>query len=176
MRIIDLSFPIYNGMPVFPGDPEVEIKQIHNLSKQGWNLSTLSISTHIATHVNVPLHMVRNGKTLDDFKLDLFMGEAELYRPKMKFNKEKGVIFHSCNVSQEIASDLIKTSPKFIGLSSEFEFDINLERFLLEHGVISFENLANTSKLPSSFYFYGIPLKIKNGDGSPVRAFAVVEQ
>lgn len=119
--------------------------------------------------------MVKKGKSLDDFRVDSFMGEAELYRPKMKFSKEKGVIFHSCNISQEIASQLVKTTPKFVGLSSEFEFDVKLERFLLKHEVISFENLANTSKLPNAFYFYGIPLKIRNGDGSPVRAFAVVE-
>ena len=45
---------------------------------------------------------------------------------------------------------------------------------LLEKGIISFENLANTDKLPEAFTFYGVPLNIKEADGSPVRAFAVI--
>jgi arylformamidase len=41
--------------------------------------------------------------------------------------------------------------------------------------ILLIENLTNLDKLPeSSFLFYTIPLKIENADGSPVRAFAVI--
>jgi kynurenine formamidase len=46
---------------------------------------------------------------------------------------------------------------------------------LLEAGIISFENLANTEKLPRAFTFYGMPLNIKDSDGSPIRAFALLD-
>jgi kynurenine formamidase len=82
MKIIDLSQSLYDHMPVFPGDPEVSIHEIHT---------------------------------------------------------------------------------------------IELEKLLLKHNIISCENLIHTDELPSKFMFYGVPLNIKDSDGSPVRAFAIIE-
>jgi arylformamidase len=64
--------------------------------------------------------------------------------------------------------------PRFIGLSCSYDLDARIEKDLLAAGIISFENLANLNELPKSFVFYGMPLRIRGGDGSPV-AFAVVE-
>lgn len=173
MSVIDLTLPLYDGMPVYPGDPEVKITQVHHLATEGWNMATACFPTHIGTHVNVPIHMVNKGKTLDDFPLDAFFGLAELYHPGQTFSPQRGVIFATHNITSEIADQLIKTPPKFIGLAAEFEFDIAIEKRLLEHNIISFENLANTTQLPPSFRFYGLPLRLQAGDGSPVRAFAI---
>jgi kynurenine formamidase len=173
MKIIDLSQNLFDKMPVFPGDPEVIIKEIHTLDKEGWNLRNMTLTTHIGTHVNVPYHMVKDGKNLDQFYIDSFFGKSELYKAGMKFYHNKGVIFSSCNIDMKIANELIKFPPKFIGLSEKFEFDVLIEKLLLEKGIISFENLTNTEKLPELFTFYGVPLNIKEADGSPVRAFAI---
>ena len=118
--------------------------------------------------------MVKDGKRLDKFYIDNFFGKSELYKKGMKFYHNKGVIFSSCNIDKKIADELIKFPPKFVGLSEKFEFDIAIEKLLLEKGIISFENLTNTEKLPRSFTFYGVPLNIKEADGSPVRAFAII--
>lgn len=174
MNIIDLSLPLFNGMPVYPGDPEVKITQVHHIEKEGWNMRTVFLPTHIATHVNVPSHMVQGGKNLDDFPLDSFLGDAQLYTSEMTFQKDKGVLFTTKNIDTQIAEKLIASPPKFIGLSSAFDFDLELEKLLLENNIISFENLANTELLPNSFEFYGVPLKLRADDGSPVRAFAIV--
>jgi kynurenine formamidase len=174
MSVLDLTQPLFDGMPVFPGDPEVKIDQVHHLETEGWNLHTLFLTTHIGTHVNVPQHMVAGGMTLDDFDPAAFMGKAELYRPEMSFDSTVGVIFTTTNITEKIANDLIKNPPKFVGLSEDFEFDLAIEKLLLEHKIISFENLANTDKLPPQFKFIGLPLKLRGADGSPVRAIAVV--
>lgn len=174
MPVIDLTQSLFDGMPVYPGDPEVKIDQVHQLEREGWNLRTLFLTTHIGTHVNVPLHMVAEGASLDDFDPAAFMGRAELYRHDMSFNSAIGVIFTTTNITEEITNDLIKNPPKFVGLSENFEFDLAIEKLLLEHKIISFENLANTGELPPTFEFIGLPLKLQGGDGSPVRAVAVV--
>ncbi len=174
MKIIDLSQTLYDKMPVFQGDPEVIIKEIHTLNKEGWNLRNMTFTTHIGTHVNVPYHMVKDGKRLDKYSLDSFIGKANIYKKGMKFDKNTGIIFASCNIDQKIADELIKNPPKFIGLSEKFEFDIAIEKLLLENEIISYENLTNTENLPESFTFYGVPLNIKESDGSPVRAFAII--
>lgn len=174
MKIIDLSQSLFDNMPVYPGDPEVIIKEIHTVPKEGWNMRSMTLTTHIGTHVNVPYHMNNAGKRLDSYYLDRFIGRAELYTEGMKTYKNKGIIFSAKNITREIAYLLIKYPPKFIGLSEKFEFDISLEKLLLDADIISFENLTNTDKLPPSFSFYGVPLRIKESDGSPVRAFAVI--
>lgn len=174
MRTIDLTQELFDGMPVFPGDPEVEIKQVHTLDNEGWRLSTISLPTHISTHVNVPSHMAAAGKTLTDYPVEAFFGECRLYEPGMEFRSDQGVIFHSQNIAADHAAAMIKQPPKFVGLAAVHEFDIPLERQLLEAGIISFESLANTDQLPQgqTFEFFGVPLLIRQGDGSPVRAFA----
>jgi arylformamidase len=95
MNIIDLSQSLFDHMPVYPGDPDVLIQQIHLLKTEGWNLRTLALTTHIGTHVNAPIHMNKNGKTLDNISLEQFFGPCALYREKIIFNKHTGVIFSS---------------------------------------------------------------------------------
>lgn len=53
--------------------------------------------------------------------------------------------------------------------------DFPVHRVLLGKGLIIIENLTNLDKLPESgFVFSCTPLKIKDGDGSPVRAVGIV--
>ncbi|MBI2620707.1 cyclase family protein [candidate division WWE3 bacterium] len=161
-------------MGVYPGDPKVEITDIHFLDKEGWRLKKLSFSSHIGTHVNIPYHMVENGETLDTVSLDKFIGKTFIYKEGLRWSSDEGILFRGQNIDTEVYENLIKTPPKFVGLSASFEFDIELEKKLLENDIISFENLVNLEKLPDEFIFYGAPLFIDQGDGSPVRAFAVV--
>ena len=45
-----------------------------------------------------------------------------------------------------------------------------------ERGILNMENLANVHLIPKrSFTFIGLPLKIRNGAGSPIRAVAITE-
>lgn len=174
MKIIDLSQPLFDKMPVYPGDPEVIINEIHTIGKEGWNLRNMTFTTHIGTHVNVPYHMVAGGEKLDAFPLDRFIAQTELYRKGIVMKRNKGVIFSFNTIDKDIVEQIIEQRPKFIGLSDKFSFDVTLEKQLLEAGIISYENIAHTEKLPLAFMFYGVPLNIKESDGSPVRAFAVV--
>ncbi len=177
MKIIDLTLTLTHHMSVYPGDPEVEIVEIHQLAKEGWNLRQLTLTTHLGTHLNVPYHMVADGKKLDDYSLDAFMGPAKIYHDGVEYDERTGLIFSTRNIDAEIAHILLDKKPKFVGLSSEFEFDLEIEKLLLQHGIVSFENLTNTDQLPAlgTFEFYGVPLAIVGSDGSPVRAWARVE-
>jgi kynurenine formamidase len=48
--------------------------------------------------------------------------------------------------------------------------------FSREHGVTHYENLTNLGELVGRrFQFFGFPLRIKNGHGSPVRAVAMLD-
>lgn len=174
MKIVDLSLPLYTGMPVYPGDPPSHIEPILTLEKDNWNMSRIEINSHDATHVNVPYHVKAEGKSLDDYAPDDFIGESRLYKSDNDIIPGVGVIFSDTNIDRRIADIIAERRPKFVGLASELEFDEEIERYLLMKDIISFENLCNTSALPDSFVFHGVPLPIRKGDGSPVRAYAII--
>ena len=139
MKVVDLTQPLYSGMPVYPGDPEVKIEKVQTIDKEGWDLQALCLSSHLGTHVNVPAHMVKDGKTLDDYPLERFWGKATIFNGKLIMDNGKwtgeprGVIFREQNIDVEIAEWVIANKLKilFVGLSAEHEFDVEPEKKLL---------------------------------------------
>lgn len=176
MKVIDLSESIFTGMEVYPGDPEVEVKQIHGIEREGWRLRTLFLGSHTGTHVDAFSHMDESGQALDEIPLERFFGKARVVVVEGEFPKKVGLVFASGKLSLDLFDKIMSVEPPFVVVSSDCEFAVELERKLLQNQVITFE-VANIDKLPKNktFMFYGFPLKIKDGDGSPIRAVAIVE-
>ena len=76
MPIIDLSHKIEEGMPVYPGTPEVRITRFSTIKKEGYAEKELHLATHIGTHLDAPAHIIEGGKTLDLFPVASFSGKA----------------------------------------------------------------------------------------------------
>ncbi len=76
--IIDLSVPIVTGMPVYPGDPEVEIGPALTVAAEGVNVLGLHLGSQSGTHVDAPFHVDDALPTLDDLPLDRFLGPASI--------------------------------------------------------------------------------------------------
>lgn len=76
--IVDLSFPIHEGMTTFPvhWHPMVEISQMGRLGIEGRESRKLVLGTHTGTHVDAPRHFVAGAATIDQLPLDLFVGPA----------------------------------------------------------------------------------------------------
>jgi arylformamidase len=62
MRVIDISVPLREGMPTYPGDPPFE-KAPAKSRKAGdaAEVSRLTLGSHAGTHVDVPFHFVAGG-------------------------------------------------------------------------------------------------------------------
>jgi arylformamidase len=177
MTIVDLSLPLSETMPVFPGDPKPRIEQVDDFGRDGWNMKRLHMSTHDGTHVNAQSHGVHNGRTLDDYPIESFMGDAILFESETPVGFPRmpagcGLIFRDRNISRADLAWLRESRPGFIGLAVNHELDLAIEKELLKLDLIVYERLANTDLLPRKFFFWGVPLRIEDGDGSPVRAFA----
>lgn len=78
MPTIDLSLPIRNAQPTFPGDPAVRIAPHGTLAKAGYNITALSFSTHCGTHLDAPRHFFDEGPAVDEIPLERFHGPAVL--------------------------------------------------------------------------------------------------
>lgn len=173
MKVIDLTKHLETGMKVYPGDPEVDIKIVHTYEENSWELREMKLGTHTGTHVDAFSHMHKNGKTLDDIPLTNFFGKAQVVELNKEFPQGIGLFFAD-EAGIEILEKIIKSRSPFVGgLINE-----ELERALLKAEIVTYTNLINLELIPNGkiFSFIGLPLKIKQGDGSPVRAIALIEE
>ena len=76
MGIIDLTQPIISGMPVYEGDPAVSMNSFLDYQNDGCRVSHWQMGSHTGTHVDVPNHFFPNGKTLDQYPLNRFLGRG----------------------------------------------------------------------------------------------------
>ncbi|MCM3628295.1 cyclase family protein [Paenibacillus glycanilyticus] len=173
MKVIDLSLPIADGMPVYPGDPVVKVKIAHTYETHTWELRQLSMGSHTGTHVDAPSHMHSGAATLDDLPLERFFGKSRVVRMNDSAWPEGRGLFFVESVGLEALDRLASLQPPFVG----GELSDDLERALLSMDIVTYTKLQGLERLPAGtdFMFYGFPLRIACGDGSPVRAVAVVE-
>ncbi|WP_327584759.1 cyclase family protein [Nonomuraea sp. NBC_00507] len=76
MELVDLSVPIEEGMPVYPGDPEVSVGPALTVARDGVNVLELHLGSQSGTHVDAPFHVDDSLPTLDDLPLERFYGPA----------------------------------------------------------------------------------------------------
>ncbi len=74
MKVIDLSWPITDGMTVFPGDVPPTVKKGATMEENGWRTTLLSFSSHTGTHMDAPSHMMPDGENLDQLPNETFFG------------------------------------------------------------------------------------------------------
>lgn len=75
-RYIDLSHPIHGGMPAYPSDPDVQIRQEARIDPDGYALCSIRLSSHTGTHVDAPAHILPGASGIDEIPLDRFIGKA----------------------------------------------------------------------------------------------------
>jgi len=79
MPIYDVTVPLRNGLPTWPGDPAVQISDFRSLSDgDSANVTALNIGAHTATHVDAPAHFIEGAAKVDSLDLNVLIGEAEV--------------------------------------------------------------------------------------------------
>ena len=74
-KIIDISVPIHAKMLLYPGDPKVKIKKIQGKTSQ---ISEITMGSHTGSHIDVPRHAFKGGKTLDKIDLRKMIGSCRV--------------------------------------------------------------------------------------------------
>jgi len=192
MKIIDLSIYLDNDTPTYPGDDHPQVLQLTTVANQGWNSKKLTITSHIATHIDAPFHMFESGKKLDDFPLETFAGSGvvlDISNPQLDMVKENDILLFSTGlahddypseslVSIDLGKKIVALKPKIVGFDS-FSPDVSpfeIHRLFFKNNILIAENLTNLKKLIGKrCNFYLLPLKIKDADGAPCRAIAVLD-
>ena len=77
--MIDISMPVFAGMPGFPDDPPVLTTRTRVLENgDAYNLSTLTVGTHTGTHIDPPRHFIRDGSAVDAIDLATLNGPCRV--------------------------------------------------------------------------------------------------
>src|SRR6266566_5520117 len=79
MSWIDISVPVRNGMVHWPGDPVFHIERATDQEKGDVaTVSRMSLGVHTGTHMDAPLHFIRNARSIDEMALDATVGPARV--------------------------------------------------------------------------------------------------
>lgn len=82
---IDISVTIKPGMAHWPDNPAIKVDRMLDMNKGDvCNVSVLSFGSHTGTHMDAPLHFIKNGKGLDKMPLDATIGPARVIEIKDK--------------------------------------------------------------------------------------------
>lgn len=74
-KMHDISAPISNKLPVWPGDPSVSIIQRKAFSTgDHCNVTEIHMGTHAGTHIDAPLHFIEGGAAVDAIPIDICIG------------------------------------------------------------------------------------------------------
>jgi arylformamidase len=78
-KFIDVSVPLHNGMVHWPGDaPFSRIQTLHLAKGDECNLSQISSSAHIGTHMDAPRHFLKDGHGIETMPVDATIGPARV--------------------------------------------------------------------------------------------------
>jgi arylformamidase len=75
MRIFDISIPLSENTPAWPGDPPVQLERAFDMRMGArYNLTRASLSVHAGTHVDAPLHFIEDGGSVDGIRMESLIG------------------------------------------------------------------------------------------------------
>ena len=204
MKVIDLTDTISEEIEVFPGDPTPQLQIINTVEQDGFKQTLLQFVTHTGTHIDAPAHVFKDGKTLDTFPPEQFVGSAlvidchhkslitmdDLYATGDLYKQADFLLFHQNDgqylqdyavLDEEVLDYLIHAPYKGIGfdvMSIDPIDDETLYRHkkILQTNKIMIENLKNLSQCGHQlFTLYALPLKMKASDGAPARVMAIID-
>ena len=143
MQIFDVSVPISPQIPVWPGDPPVQIERVESINKgDPANLTRLSLGVHTGTHVDAPYHFFEKGRKVDQLPLNTLIGSAFVLEIHPKERTITATDLGSLGLPPTVQRLLIKTDNSYLweGRPLEFEKDFihlgrDAARWIVRRGI-----------------------------------------
>jgi len=76
IEVIDLTQPLDEQLPVYPGDPTFRMERAADFAADGFVLHRLELGSHAGTHIDAPLHFFEDGASIDAFPVETFVFRA----------------------------------------------------------------------------------------------------
>jgi len=194
VKIIDITRPLSEEVLLYPGD----ISPVFRQKEHGnYTVTDLHLSTHTGTHIDAPLHYLKNGGTIDTIPLSHVVGlcrvlDVTCAGTPITAHHLQGRLegierlllktsFSGINRFNEDYPSLTADAARFItghdmkcvGIDSpsieSYECDGTVHRELLSHGCIIIELLDLSSVEEGDYTLVALPLRFTGLDGSPAR-------
>lgn len=203
-RIMDISMEISEDMMVYKNREEnrPRIQVTRDFIESSAYETTVTFGMHTGTHLDMPLHIIPEGNTLDDLKLNQVICACKV----LDVTEAKGGITRKHLAEKDIQPDqfiLLKTRNSFQD-AFDFEFvyleksgavylkekgvkgvgidalgierdqpDHDTHKTLLANNILILEGLRLADVPEGEYLLMAVPLKIKGTEASPVRAVLV---
>lgn len=191
-------------MPIYPGDINVSIEHIKNLEEDQYTAYTLLTGMHVGTHIDCPMHLLPDEKTIAEYPLECFVGEGilldcrgemsidmkEAYRHMIKPNAivlfytgmdekygEEVYYNNHPTLTETLADFLVAQKVKMIGIDmpSPDSHPFNIHKVLLGNGIFIIENMRDLKELLGIQSFEIIAFPLKiEAEASLIRAVAQI--
>ena len=126
--LIDLSHPLLDRMPVYPGDEPVRLEKINDFEEHGFNNFRFTSGMHAGTHIDGPMHMTKSGRLIDELPLEQFIGTGCLLNAV-------GKKFIPC--TPEFTNAIVPES--IVLIYTGFEKQFGSEKYYRDYPVINME-------------------------------------
>ena len=190
MKIYDISQEIFS-CAVFPGNPAPERHVIRSMAAGARNnLTAFSMCAHNGTHVDAPVHFIRDGKAVEQLTLDTFVGDCYVARCEGRVtavdaeeilhkagSAERILIAGNATVTAEAAKVFARASIKLLGNESQTvgpeSAPMEVHLILLDRGIALLEGIVLTDISEGHYFLSAAPLNLAGSDGAPCRAYLI---
>ncbi|MBA4602812.1 arylformamidase [Thermoactinomyces mirandus] len=201
MNWLDISMPLHDQIPVWPGDAPFLYRRTWTKAESGTaNVGELHMSTHAGTHIDAPFHIDESGQKVHELDLDVYIGKARVIHllgkkkitagdlSRFDLGRESRLLIRTgswvdrsqfpgkfCYLDADIAPFLQEREIRLVGLDvpsadSADSRELPVHHAFLKAGIHLLEN-AVLDKIEEGIYeMIALPLPIRGGDASPVRA------
>lgn len=204
MKIYDISMMIGPNMMVYKNNPMKKPKLINsgNFEKNNHYETDITMNMHTGTHIDAPLHMLRDGSTMEIYDIERYVVQAKVFdlTHKEDMIKEEDLKDKSIYKGDFI---LLKTKNSFdTTFNNEFVFleasgakylcnigirgigidSLGIERSqpshithtsLLSKNIMIVEGLMLKDIEEGDYQLIVLPLKIKDVEAAPARAILI---
>ena len=127
---VDVSVTIKEGMAHWPNNPDIRITQQLSIANGDvCNVTALSLGSHTGTHMDGPLHFIRDGQSLDTMPIEATIGPARVIQVRdpesikvkhlepHKIRRGERILFKTLNSAKSWQSDAFDEN--FVYISRE---------------------------------------------------------
>jgi arylformamidase len=143
MTIYDISLTISPNLPTWPGDPGLELEQFESMDKGAHvNVTKISTSVHLGTHVDAPHHFLNDGRTVEGLPLEVLTGPCYVTQLPDGIEAITADVLERTEITSEMKRILFGTRNSHLWARGETEFQTDFVAitedgadWLVEHGV-----------------------------------------
>jgi arylformamidase len=202
-RIFDVSVPIRERMPIWPGNAGVALRRVESIADGDVaNVSELCFGVHTGTHVDGPCHFIDGAPGVEALPLEPLVGDAVVLdatdvkktidgdavqrldppatASRVLFKTRNSALWENDAFTDDFvaldesgARALLDRGTTLVGIDYLSIGDPGAHHALLGAGTVVVEGLDLRAVAPGPYRLVCLPLKIPGSDGGPARALLI---